>query len=90
MTITLSANGMLEIPGAFRKADALTPGLRCDFERLAAGASRVRVEKEPSPASPDLVDWLLACPVKDWWVEADRSSSSVVNPRKRFAKLHPG
>ena len=84
MTITLSANGMLEIPEAFRKADALTPGLRCDIERLAAGDYRVRVEKEPGPASPDLVDWLFACPVKDWWVEADRSGRPSLKPSTLF------
>ncbi len=35
MTTILSANGLLEIPEEFRKADDLKPGQRCDIERVA-------------------------------------------------------
>jgi hypothetical protein len=77
MTITQSANGLLEIPEVFRKADALKPGQRCDIERVGEGDYRVRVEKVADTADTGpkerLIDVLLSCPVKDWWVEPDRS-----------------
>jgi hypothetical protein len=81
MTTTLSANGLLEIPEIFRKADALKPGQRCDIERVGQGEYRVRVaevtETEPKER---LIDVLLSCPVKDWWVEPDRSERTSLKP----------
>jgi hypothetical protein len=84
MTITLSAHGLLEIPEVFRKADALKPGQRCDIERVGEGDYRVRVEKEPEEKAPDLVAWLLACPVKDWWVEPGRREHTALKPAILF------
>jgi hypothetical protein len=81
MTITLSANGLLEIPEVFRKADALKPGQRCDIERVGEGDYRVRVEKMADTAPKErLIDVLLSCPVKDWWVEPDRSERTSLKP----------
>jgi len=37
MTTVLSADGLIEIPEAFRKADSLKPGQRCDIERVGEG-----------------------------------------------------
>ena len=34
MTTTLSADGFIEIPEVFRKADALAQGQTCEIERL--------------------------------------------------------
>lgn len=84
MTTTLTANGLLEIPEVFRKADALKPGQRCEIERVGQGDYRVRVEKETDATAPDLVDWLLACPAKDWWVESDRSERTKLKPSTLF------
>lgn len=84
MTTTLSANGLLEIPEIFRKADALQPGQRCDIERVGRGEYRLHVENGPDTAPLDLVDWLLACPVKDWWVEPDRRERTSLKPSVLF------
>ncbi|MEQ1749284.1 MAG: hypothetical protein ABL974_07665 [Prosthecobacter sp.] len=84
MTITLSAHGLLEIPEVFRKADDLKPGQRCDIERVGEGDYRLRMEKEPDAMAPDLVAWLLACPVKDWWVEHGRSERTALKPSTLF------
>jgi hypothetical protein len=84
MTTILSADGLLEIPEAFRKADALKPGQRCDIERLGQGEYRVSVEVPPNEGPPDLVSWLFACPEKDWWVEPDRRERSPLKPSTVF------
>ncbi len=64
MTTILSANGLIEIPEGFRKADALKPGQRCDIERVGHGDYRLRVGENEEGPSKNWVEWLLACPEK--------------------------
>lgn len=80
MTTIITADGLIEIPEVFRKTDALKPGQRCDIERVACGEYRLRMVNVPDATVPDLVDVLLACPVKDWWVEPDRSERTSLKP----------
>ena len=68
MTTFISAEGLIEIPEVFRKADALQPGQRCEIERLGSGEYRVHVAADDDKPKQSLVDWLLACPEKDWFV----------------------
>jgi hypothetical protein len=88
MTTILSANGLLEIPEVFRKADDLKPGQRCDIERVGQGEYRVRVGCSASLAQPKerLIDVLRSCPVKDWWVEPDRSERTSLESPTLFAE----
>ncbi len=51
MTTILSANGFIQIPEEFRKADALKPGQRCEIERLGQGEYRVRVAGESASSA---------------------------------------
>ena len=63
MTTTLSADGFIEIPEVFRKADALAQGQTCEIERLGQGEYRVRVGRQPAPEGKESwVKWLLECP----------------------------
>ena len=87
MTTILSANGLLEIPEVFRKADALQAGQRCEIERVGHGEYHVRVGL-PSAEKPQerLRDVLRSCPVKDWWVEPDRSERTSLEPPALFTE----
>ena len=82
MTTILSANGLIELPEEFRKADSLKPGQRCEIERVGHGEYRVRVEEGAAASSgniasaPDLVDWLLACPEKGWFTPMERGETT--------------
>ena len=78
MTTILSANGLIEIPEEFRKADSLKPGQRCEIERVGHGEYRVRVEEKPADGQPkeSLVDLLLNCPVKGFYVPMDRTETT--------------
>lgn len=51
MTTVLSADGLIEIPEVFRKADALKPGQRCDIERVGEGKYRVSIQTSRPPMS---------------------------------------
>ena len=88
MTTILSANGLIEIPEEFRKADSLKPGQRCEIERVGHGEYRVRVKEQPANGQPKerLIDVLLSCPVKDWWVEPDRSERTSNLPPTLFGE----
>ena len=88
MTTILSANGLIEIPEEFRKADSLKPGQRCEIERVGHGEYRVRVEKQAVAGQPRerLIDVLMSCPVKDWWVEPDRSERTSNLPPILFGE----
>lgn len=77
MTTTLTADGLLEIPEAFRKADALQPGQRCDIERVGRGEYRLKVGEPPEAAAgKSWVDVLLACPVKGWYEPQEKTETT--------------
>ena len=78
MTTILSANGLIEIPEEFRKADSLKPGQRCEIERVGHGEYRVRVEDQPADGltKESLVNLLLNCPVKGFYVPMDRTETT--------------
>jgi hypothetical protein len=79
-------SGLIEIPEAFRKADSLCTGQRCEIERIGQGEYRVKaVPVDPKPSEGSLVEWLLACPEKGWFVERDRSETTSQLPPALFA-----
>jgi hypothetical protein len=84
MTTILPANVLIEIPEEFRMADALKPGQRCEIELVGQGEYRLRVENGSAP-DDNWVDWLLACPEKGWFVEADRSEMTSLQTPAHFA-----
>lgn len=86
MTTLLSANGLIEIPEAFRKADALKPGQLCEIERVGHGEYRVSIQTAHEQPKERLIDVLRSCPVKDWWVEPDRSERTTLEPSTLFAE----
>ena len=88
MTTILSANGLIEIPEVFRNADSLKPGQRCEIERVGQGEYRLRMGEAVSPEEPkeSLIDVLRSCPVKDWWVEPDRSERTSMLPPTLFSE----
>ncbi len=90
MTTTLSADGSIQIPEAFRKADALKEGQRCEIERVGEGEHRLRVAAsrpdDPTPCEESWVKWLFDCPEKGWFQEPDRSQEEMTSlePSKLF------
>ena len=66
MKIVISSKGQVVIPADFRHQDKIEPGQAFDIERLDRGAYRLVVTGPPK--NQGLVDTLLACPVKGWFV----------------------
>jgi bifunctional DNA-binding transcriptional regulator/antitoxin component of YhaV-PrlF toxin-antitoxin module len=78
MTTILAANGLLEIPEAFRKADGIQAGQRCEIERVGEGEYHLRVGPAAGAGEQKerLIDLLRSCPVKDFFLPLDRSETT--------------
>ena len=76
MTTTLSALGQVDIPLEWRERDDVLPGQVLEIVRLGSGA--YRIEKQAGHAlkpKRDLLDVLLACPVKGFFEPSARGET---------------
>lgn len=75
MRTTISSKGQLVLPRELRERDGIAPGSEFDVERVRAGEYRLvrRMRKNSG-----LVDQLLSCPEKGWFVPiASESTESL-------------
>jgi AbrB family looped-hinge helix DNA binding protein len=73
MKTRLSSKGQLVLPAELRQRDGIEPGQEFEIERLEAG--EYRLVRTPRPANRGLVDWLLACPEKGYFVAIESEST---------------
>ncbi|MBN1417294.1 MAG: AbrB/MazE/SpoVT family DNA-binding domain-containing protein [Planctomycetes bacterium] len=73
MKTTVSSKGQIVLPAEIRRRDRIEPGQEFEIERLDRGEYRL-VRCEPPP-NEGLVDWLLACPEKGWFVPIESEST---------------
>jgi AbrB family looped-hinge helix DNA binding protein len=66
MKATMSTKGQIILPAEIRREDGIEPGQQFEVERIACGEYRL-VRRGPPP-NEGLVDWLLACPEKGFFV----------------------
>ena len=66
MVTTISSQGEVLIPAGIRRQDDIRAGQEFEIERLDAGHYRL-VRRSTTPVE-GLVDLLLACPVKGYFV----------------------
>ena len=76
MKTTVSTKGQLILPAEIRRLDRVEPGQEFDVERIDRGQYRL-VRREP-PRNEGLVDWLIACPEKDWFVPIESESTDTL------------
>jgi AbrB family looped-hinge helix DNA binding protein len=76
MRTTISSNGELVLPAAIRQRDDIKPGQEFEIERIDRGEYRF-VRREPR-ANEGLVDWLLACPAKGFFVPLESESTNTL------------
>ena len=75
MTTTVSRKGQIVLPSEIRREDGIEPGQEFEIERIERGEYRL-VRREPSP-NQGLVDWLLACPAKGFFVPIASESTDT-------------
>jgi len=76
MTTRVSSKGQIILPAEIRKQDSLEPGQQFEVERIESGKYRL-VRRAPRP-NKGLVDWLLACPEKDFFVPIESESTDTL------------
>jgi AbrB family looped-hinge helix DNA binding protein len=76
MKATVSTKGQIILPAEIRQRDGIEPGQEFDIERIERGEYRLR-RREP-PANEGLVDWLLACPEKGYFVPIESESTDTL------------
>jgi AbrB family looped-hinge helix DNA binding protein len=73
MKTTVSSKGQIVLPAEFRQMDRIEPGQEFDVERLDRGD--YRFVRRAARQNEGAIDWLLACPVKDFFVPIDSEST---------------
>lgn len=76
MKTTVSSKGQIVLPAEIRREDDIREGQVFEVERLDRGEYRL-VRREP-PANEGLVDWLLACPEKGFFVPIESESTDAL------------
>ena len=66
MKTTVSTKGQIVLPAEIRQRDEIEPGQVFEVERLDRGA--YRLQRCEARANAGVVDWLLACPEKEFFV----------------------
>jgi AbrB family looped-hinge helix DNA binding protein len=72
---TVSTKGQIVLPAEFRRRDGIQPGQEFEVERL--GADEYRLTRVAA-SNEGLVDWLLACPQKGYFVAVDSKSTDTL------------
>ena len=76
MKTTVSSKGQIVLPAEIRQQDRIEPGQEFDVERVDRGEYRL-VRRSAAP-NDGVVDWLLECPEKGYFVPvASESTDSL-------------
>ncbi len=69
MRIRVCSKGRIVLPVEIQRQDGIRPGQEFDIERLGSGDYRLK--RRSTAPNKGLVDWLLACPEKGFFVPID-------------------
>ena len=76
MKTTISSKGQIVLPAEFRHQDRIDAGQEFDIERIDRGEYRLK-RRSASP-NEGVVDWLLACPEKGFFVAIESESTDAL------------
>jgi AbrB family looped-hinge helix DNA binding protein len=76
MRTTVSSKGQIVLPAELRQMDGVKPGQEFDVERLDRGD--YRLVRRATPPNEGAIDWLLACPHKDFFVPINSESTDAL------------
>ena len=76
MTTTVSTKGQIVLPAEIRLQDDIEAGQEFEVQRIDRGEYRL-VRRNP-PANGGLVDWLRACPEKDFFIPIESESTDTL------------
>ncbi|MEO6326147.1 MAG: AbrB/MazE/SpoVT family DNA-binding domain-containing protein [Thermoanaerobaculia bacterium] len=76
MRTRVSSKGQVVIPAELRLQDRIEPGQEFEVERLDQG--EYRLVRLATPPNVGVVDWLLACPEKGFFVPVESESTDTL------------
>jgi bifunctional DNA-binding transcriptional regulator/antitoxin component of YhaV-PrlF toxin-antitoxin module len=76
MKTVVSSKGQIVLPAEFRQMDEVEQGQEFDVERLDRGD--YRLVRRAIPQNEGVLDWLLACPKKDFFGAIDSESTDTL------------
>jgi len=76
MTTLVSTKGQIVLPAEIRQQDGIEPGQEFEVERIDRGEYRL-VRRQPR-VNEGLVDWLLDCPEKGFFVPIESESTDTL------------
>ena len=76
MKTTVSSKGQIVLPAELREKDGIEAGQEFDVERLDRGD--YRLTRRTAPLNEGVVDWLLSCPEKGYFVPIDSESTDTL------------
>lgn len=76
MKTAVSTKGQIVLPAEIRRQDGIEPGQEFEVERIDRGEYRLTLLSPPR--NEGLVDWLRACPEKDFFVPIESESTDTL------------
>jgi AbrB family looped-hinge helix DNA binding protein len=76
MKTTVSSKGQIVLPAEIRRQDRIEAGQEFEVERLDCG--EYRLKRRVAPPNEGVVDWLLACPEKGFFVPIASESTDTL------------
>jgi AbrB family looped-hinge helix DNA binding protein len=76
MKTTVSSKGQVVLPAELREQDQIEPGQEFEVERVDRGQYLLR--RRSPPPNEGVVDWLLACPEKGFFVPIESESTDTL------------
>jgi AbrB family looped-hinge helix DNA binding protein len=76
MKTRVSSKGQIVLPADFRQQDRIAAGQEFEIERLDCGDYRLR--RCSAPSNDGVVDWLLSCPEKGFFVPVESESTDTL------------
>lgn len=73
MKIIVSSKGRITLPAQLRRRDRIAAGQEFDIDRVDRG--EYSLVRRAAPPNEGVIDWLLACPKKDFFVPIDPEST---------------
>ncbi len=76
MKIAVSTMGQVVLPAEIRRQDGIESEEELEIERIDRGENRLT--RLSQPRNQGLVDWLLACPEKGFFVPIESESTDIL------------
>ena len=76
MRTKVSSKGQIVLPAELRRLDAIREGQEFEVQRLEEGV--YKLERRSARANQGVVDWLLACPEKGYFVPVESESTDTL------------